>query len=239
MTSVRETHPYNLRETIPDGTHLLIVGTAPPPRFSNPRCKGMRPCDFDFFYGSEDNYMWKFLDNIAKEVDGQKLFSKEASSEECCHAARDFLRRHKLWMCDILQSYQRKPNKECSPLDQDIIVPEITDCTDFRSIFATHTCLTTVVFTSEKAAEWTIKVLDNQALRETYITALSRRKAHEHDLAIEEYVVSKSKQPLFRASMGDREIEFFILPSPTGRSRRKGLTTRLKQDIYKQILLSR
>jgi hypothetical protein len=49
MTTKIETHPYNLRETIPDETRLLIVGTAPPPRFSNPACGGMRGLDFDFF----------------------------------------------------------------------------------------------------------------------------------------------------------------------------------------------
>jgi hypothetical protein len=85
MMATKETHPYNLRETIPDETRLLIVGTAPPPRFSNPACKGTRPLDFDFFYGSEDNYMWEFLENISKEIDRKKLFADDASSEECCN----------------------------------------------------------------------------------------------------------------------------------------------------------
>jgi hypothetical protein len=54
-----ETHPYN-SEPIPDNVRLLIVGTAPPPRFSNPQCEGVgaHKLDFEFFYGSGHNNMW-------------------------------------------------------------------------------------------------------------------------------------------------------------------------------------
>jgi hypothetical protein len=62
MTEIMEHHPYNHREEVPQETRLLIIGTAPPPRFSNPAFRIMKELDFDFFYGSEDNYMWEFLD---------------------------------------------------------------------------------------------------------------------------------------------------------------------------------
>ncbi len=68
MRPGKETHPYNHHEAIPDGTCKLIVGTAPPPRFSHPRSTDkvcLRPCDLDFYYGSEDNFMWEFLERIS------------------------------------------------------------------------------------------------------------------------------------------------------------------------------
>src|ERR1700693_4108094 len=134
MPTVTETHPYNLspKFSIPDDTRLLIVGTAPPPRFSNPASKDRRGLDFDFFYGSEDNYMWEFLDNIAEEIDDEKLFADDASSEDCCDAARKFLQRHKIWMCDALQTYHRKEGMEWSASDADIVPEQLTD---FRVIF--------------------------------------------------------------------------------------------------------
>jgi hypothetical protein len=92
MTSTlpaEETHPYNLREAIPSRTKVLLLGTAPPPRFSSPSCGEMRGLDFDFFYGSEDNYMWVFLDDIAERIDGRKLFEEEFSSPQCSDVARD------------------------------------------------------------------------------------------------------------------------------------------------------
>jgi hypothetical protein len=72
------THPYNKGELIPPDTRVLIVGTAPPPRFHDP--KELRGDDFDFFYGSEDNFMWEYLDKIAEEIDGAKLFSRTSPS---------------------------------------------------------------------------------------------------------------------------------------------------------------
>ena len=79
--------------------------------------------------------MWVFLENIAQENSGKKLFVGGASSDEWCRAARDFLRLHKLWMRDVLQTYQRNDGKECSPSDRDIVLPKSEHCTDFRAIF--------------------------------------------------------------------------------------------------------
>jgi hypothetical protein len=238
MTTIIETHPYNVRETIPGETRLLIVGTAPPPRFSNAACGGMRGLDFDFFYGSEDNYMWEFLENIAEEIEQKKLFAEDASSEECCDAARVFLRRYKLWMRDVLQRYQRKAGKGTSASDADIVPPAPTDCTDFRSIISSHSYLNTVAFTSEKAAEWTFQKLGGSEL-DLYKKALPVWRKIEKNASLEEYVSRKYQQAFLQHRIEEQHINFYILPSPTGRSQMKGLGTKEKQEIYKHVLFTK
>jgi len=139
-------------------------------------------------------------------------------------------------MRDVLQSYQRK---KCTPFDADIVGPDVANCTDFRPIFAAHSGLSTVGFTSEKAAEWTFRTLENQNLvpQGAYVRALLQKKV-EKDASLEEYVTLKFKHPFLRIRIAQREIEFYTLPSPTGRSRKKGLTKQRKQDIYKHVLFT-
>ena len=180
-------HPYNNREPIPRATCVLIVGTAPPPRFNDP--KSLRGDDFDFFYGSEDNYMWEHLDKIAEEIDGSKLFGQTETvidgktkliysdtSDQCCEIARSFLRKHHLWMKDILEEYERKAGKEHLASDDAIEEPDPSDYTDFVSILADNTRLSTLAFTSKKAAIWTMKRLMHQdALQGDRLNELIRR----------------------------------------------------------------
>jgi len=234
MTTTIETHPYNLRETIPDETRLLIVGTAPPPRFSNPACGGMRGDDFNFFYGSKVNYMWKFLENIAEEKEQKKLFQKDASSEQRCDAARAFLRRYKLWMCDVLQRYQRKPGKGTSASDADIIPPALTDCTDFRSIIASQSFLNTIAFTSLQAAKWTFQKLGGSEL-DRCKKALPVWSEIKKNVPLEEYVSRKYQQAFLQHRIEQQDINFHILPSPT----RRGLSPKKKQEIYKYVLFTK
>lgn len=118
-----EKHPYNLEEIghIPEGTRLLIVGTAPPPRFSLPRSERKGPVgkDIDFYYGSSDNDMWRILEELSDEKFNRQ--SKEDSREAMCN----FLRTHRMWMRDILQTYRRKPDHETSASDNHIIQPNL------------------------------------------------------------------------------------------------------------------
>lgn len=238
MTMVTETHPYNLREAIPDETRLLIVGTAPPPWFSNPGCidrRGRR--DFDFFYGSEKSFMWKkLLNNIAEEIDGEKLFADDASSKDRCGAARKFLQHHKIWMRDVLQTYHRKDGKECSASDSDI---EPEQLTDFRSIFNLRK-LSVIAFTSEQSAKWTFEAIEKQGLTTTeeYKEKFASWKNIQITKSTRESDVKKKfEQPFLKAAIGQRGIEFYILPTPTGRSR-IGLKMHDKQTVYKNVLLT-
>jgi G:T/U-mismatch repair DNA glycosylase len=236
MTVVTETHPYNLREVIPDETRLLIVGTAPPPWFSNPACIGKRGRrDFNFFYGSDKNFMWKkLLNNIAEEIDGEKLFADDASSDDRYSAAHTFLQDHKMWMRDVLQTYHRK--NECSSFDRDI---EPEQLTDFRPIFNLPK-LSAIAFTSEQAAKWTFEGLEKQGLTtvEVYKDELARWKNIQIAEATRESDIRKKfEQPFLKALIGLRETKFYILPTPTGRSR-IGLKMHDKQTVYKNVLIT-
>jgi hypothetical protein len=197
----------------------------------------MKELDFDFFYGSEDNYMWEFLDNIAEEMEKTKLFTKEMSSDQCRDVARDFLQRRKLWMRDILQQYQRKEGKEASASDSDIRTPALADCTDFRLIFESHPRLKAVAFTSEKAAEWTFNKLGDRAL-DQFKKTFSAWKKIAKNLPLDEYISQKYQKPVLQQLIGPHEIDFYILPSPTGRSQMKGLGIKEKQKIYKYVLFT-
>jgi hypothetical protein len=182
--------------------------------------------------------MWEFLENIAEEIEQKKLFAEDASSEQCRDAARNFLRRYKLWMCDVLQRYQRVAGNGTSASDADIISPPLTDCTDFRSIIASHSCLNTNAFTSEKAAEWTFQKLGGSEL-DRYEKALPVWRKIEKNVPLDEYVSQKYQKALLQHRTAQHDIDFYILPSPTGRPQMKGLGTKEKQEIYKYVLFTK
>jgi G:T/U-mismatch repair DNA glycosylase len=232
----RETHPYN-DQPIPDGTRLLIVGTAPPPRFSKPA--KLVGSDFDFFYGSQDNYMWEFLDQIAEHIDGKNLFEENTSQCECCKIAHNFLKRHNIWMHDVLQTYQRKEGREDNAGDGDIKPPPDAEFTKFETVFKVRS-ISKLAFTSELAAEWTIDALKKQNLMtnpKLYNSLLGWRN-HKNTVPIREYIKEKYRKPLERGNIEGRDVDFYMLPSPSGnaRSRVYGLTLCRIQDIYEFVL---
>ncbi len=238
---LKEQHPYNNPECVPADTRLLIVGTAPPPRFSKGSpCYGMRGLDFDFYYGSEDNYMWQFLGEIADDINYSKkpLFTDEEKAEACEKTARTFLQKHKIWMYDTLQSYQRNAGRETSASDADIGLREFTD---FTPVFLKLIGLEAIAFTSEQAAIWTF-----EAFRERNLIAAEQYKLHEERLArwrsIKIALVSRQNdiemkfgRPFLNADILGRPLNFYLLPSPTGRSR-MGLKINDKKEIYKKVI---
>jgi G:T/U-mismatch repair DNA glycosylase len=235
-----ETHPFNRSEPIPEGTCLLIVGTVPPPRFANRTYGVLRDYDFEFFYGSQDNYMWEFLDQIAEHIDGQNLFEENTPRDQCRDIARKFLRRHKIWMHDVLETYQRKKGREDKAGDDDIRPPPDAKFTAFSKVFEAKS-ISKLAFTSERAAEWTISALKEQSFLsapESYERAFLQWTAIDKSLPIQQYVQRKFKQPFVRGHIANRDIDFFILPSPSGnaRSGKYGLTLGRRQDIYEFVL---
>lgn len=226
MESLIEIHPYNDREVIPPDTKTLIIGTAPPPRFSNPACGGERDLDVSFFYGSEENYLWwEILNSIAKDIEADQLFTDEDTKQECIGKMRGFLKRRRMWMRDILQRYQRK--EPCSAADDKIRPIEFTD---FSTTFKEAACLSAIAFTSEQAAKWTFKAFIEQGLinKEGFDAYPKLRKK-------EEAPIEKYKQPCFVTGIEQRTIRFYLLPTPTGRSR-VGLRISDKSNIYKSVL---
>ncbi len=90
-------HPY--KPFIKSDTTKLIVGTLPPPRFSTGE---LLEKDVDFCYGSYYNSLWLFIDEI------HELNLRYDNSEEAVKQRKEFLIKHKIGVCDIVESAERE-----------------------------------------------------------------------------------------------------------------------------------
>ncbi|UKM66421.2 uracil-DNA glycosylase family protein [Flavobacteriaceae bacterium GSB9] len=90
-------HPYP--PFINKDTTRLIVGTLPPPRFSTGQ---LLEKDVDFCYGSYYNSLWLFIDKI------HNLNLRYDNSEEAVKQREAFLIKHKIGVCDIVESAERE-----------------------------------------------------------------------------------------------------------------------------------
>lgn len=90
-------HPY--QPFIKNDTTKLIVGTLPPPRFSTGE---LLERDVDFCYGSYYNSLWLFIDKI------HNLNLRYDNSEEAIAERKYFLQKHKIGVCDIVESADRQ-----------------------------------------------------------------------------------------------------------------------------------
>ena len=163
--------------------------------------------------------MWEYLEKIAEEIDGAKLFNRSEvlidgkpkikytdTSDRCCEIARSFLQKHHLWMKDIFEEYERREGEQHLASDDAIKDPDLSACTDFASALRDNTGISTLAFTSRKAAIWTMKRLTQQrVLRGDLLNELIRR--------IE---AQRERGEFWKGSMLGRCIRFTLLPSPSG-----------------------
>ena len=90
-------HPYD--PFINNDTTRLIVGTLPPPRFSTGE---LIEGDVDFCYGSYYNSLWLYIDKI------HQLNLRFDHSKEAIAQRKTFLIKHKIGVCDIVESCERE-----------------------------------------------------------------------------------------------------------------------------------
>lgn len=90
-------HPY--KPFIPKEATKLIVGTLPPPRFST---GDLHENDVDFCYGSYHNSLWKKIDVI------HNLGLRYDNSQEAIDERKAYLVKHKIGVCDIVESAHRE-----------------------------------------------------------------------------------------------------------------------------------
>lgn len=90
-------HPYE--PFINQETTKLIVGTLPPPRFSTGQ---LLEKDVDFCYGSYYNSLWLFIDKI------HCLGLRFDNSQDAINERKKFLIKHKIGVCDIVESAERE-----------------------------------------------------------------------------------------------------------------------------------
>ena len=89
-------HPYP--PFIQKDTKKLIVGTLPPPRFST---GDLLEKDVDFCYGSYYNSLWLYIDKI------HNLNLIFDNFQEAIKQRKAFLIKHKIGVCDIVDSAER------------------------------------------------------------------------------------------------------------------------------------
>lgn len=77
----------------------MIVGTIPPPRFSSSE---LFERDVDFCYGSKYGLLWPILNEIFN------LNLEFKNSEFAIQQRKEFLAIHKIGICDIVESCERK-----------------------------------------------------------------------------------------------------------------------------------
>ncbi|MBN4047281.1 uracil-DNA glycosylase family protein [bacterium AH-315-P13] len=90
-------HPY--KPFIKKDTTKLIVGTLPPPRFST---GNLLKKDVNFCYGSYFNSLWLYIDKI------HNLDLRYDNSKEAIEERKQFLIKHKIGVCDIVESAERQ-----------------------------------------------------------------------------------------------------------------------------------
>lgn len=91
------THPYQ-PFLFPEATKL-IVGTLPPPRFTQ---KNLKEGDVNFCYGSRDGQLWPILDRIFS------LGLKYENTQTAVQQRKDFLKARNIGICDIVASAERE-----------------------------------------------------------------------------------------------------------------------------------
>ncbi len=89
-------HPYE--PFIKNDTEKLIVGTLPPPRFTTGE---LIKQDVDFCYGSYYNSLWLYIDKI------HDLGLDFENTNKAIEERKNFLIKHKIGVCDIVDSCER------------------------------------------------------------------------------------------------------------------------------------
>ncbi len=236
-----ERHPYNSDERfrLPLRTKTLIIGTAPPPRFSLSHLSNrrglMKDFDADFYYGSKENILWGFLTKAFAEPDFAIPGSEAAKVEDTENMMQKYLAKHDIWMRDVLETYRRKPGRARSASDYHINVSHAeTTFLNFESVLKDGPSINKIVFTSVKATEWFFKRMlasparpeNEERYRKLFCTADAARKARTGD--------KKYTDEFCTAEVHGRILRFFVAPSPSAAA---GNSDEHKYgEIYRRIL---
>jgi G:T/U-mismatch repair DNA glycosylase len=209
MNELGEVHPYNLANPIPEGTRILIVGTAPPERFSR-AATPLRRGDVRFYYGSEDNELWSIILSTIFRV----TFEHEGAEVK----RRDmiaFLTLNRIWMHDIFEVYERR--RAGSSLDSNL---QLLQAADFKRVLSDHPTIQHIIFTGTKAERETCRYLVQWGLIGT-IGVFGR--------------MPRSRSIVVDVAGCSRTIRFHAVPSPSAMTKRSGMTGDEKLAIYRQV----
>lgn len=208
-----EAHPYN-GLGIPIDTSMLVIGTAPPKRFSLPRSGQLRAGDVDFYYGSEDNQLWteifpKVYEDIALGL-----------AENLCETRRQFLIHRKVWMHDICETYHRtKDNASDAGLKWSRLA-------DLQNIFRMSPNVLTVVFTGGVAERLSGMRMEEQGLI----------PFGEFWKGMRQRAMPRTRRLTIKVSNEERPLVTHTLPSPSyANARVYGLQRKI--EMYRGVFL--
>ena len=123
-------HPY--APFIQKNTTKLIVGTLPPPRFTTGE---LLEKDVNFCYGSYYNSLWLFIDKI------HNLNLRFDNSQEAIDERKQFLIKHKIGVCDIVESAEREKIDASDLGMQNIVLRDVIE------YLKKHPTINTLLFT--------------------------------------------------------------------------------------------
>lgn len=198
-------HPY--QPFIQPDTEKLIVGTLPPPRFST---GDLLEKDVDFCYGSYYNSLWLFIDKI------HNLNLRYDNSQEAIDERKQFLIKHKIGVCDIVDSCERE-KIDASDLGMQNI--QLRDVVDYLKKFPS---IHTILFTggnSKNGPEYFFrKHLKNYNLKLEVVSDIVPR-IHQFDLSQAEMNSEKTNAELSHRAQS-RYIKTVSLTSASGAANR-------------------
>ncbi len=115
------THPYP--PFIPEGATKLIVGTLPPPRFTT---GDLKVNDVNFCYGSRDGQLWPIMDSIFN------LQLSYETTQLAIQQRKNFLKAHRIGICDIVASAIREKVDASDLGMQDVILRDLISVLEKR-----------------------------------------------------------------------------------------------------------
>jgi G:T/U-mismatch repair DNA glycosylase len=180
-------HPY--KPFIKENTEKLIVGTLPPPRFTTGE---LIKQDVDFCYGSYYNSLWLYIDKI-HDLDLDFENTNKAIEER-----KDFLIKHKIGVCDIVDSCER------TKIDASDLGMQNIQLRNLIGYLKQFPKVHTILFTggnSKNGPEY-----------------FFRKHIKEHNLKLE--VVSDTVPRIYQFKLDNRIIKTVSLTSPSGSANR-------------------
>lgn len=178
----------------------MIVGTLPPPRFTTGE---LRREDVDFCYGSCNGMLWPILDRIF----GLNL--KFENTAEAILQREHFLLKHKIGVCDIVHSAERK-KIDASDLGMQNVVLR-----DLVGYLKDYPNVDTLLFTggnSKNGPEY-----------------FFRRQLKEYGLQLE--VVSDEVPRIHKVEIDNRRVKTVSLTAPSGAANRAIGSLQLYKDL--------
>lgn len=209
-------HPYP--PFIQESSTKLIVGTLPPPRFST---GDLLEKDVDFCYGSYYNSLWLYLDKI------YDLNLRYDNSQEAINQRKEFLTKHEIGICDIVERAERK-KIDASDLGMQSIV--LRDVIGYLNQFPN---IDTVLFTggnSKNGPEYLFrKHLKNHGLK-LKVMSNDVPRIHEFTLPVRLSAVETSVNDNLVQKTA-RTIRTISLTSPSGSANRAIGSMQLYQQL--------